>query len=55
VIPDGAGYVSVPGALVPADPQHDYKAIINAEHAASSPSQPLGALESDVKNSQPVE
>jgi intracellular sulfur oxidation DsrE/DsrF family protein len=43
-IPDGTGYVEIPGAKVAIDPAHAYKTIIDGESAATKPVDLLPAL-----------
>jgi intracellular sulfur oxidation DsrE/DsrF family protein len=43
-IPDGTGYVAIPGAAVAIDPAHVYKTIIDGQSAAAAPTDLLPAL-----------
>jgi intracellular sulfur oxidation DsrE/DsrF family protein len=43
-IPDGTGYVAIPGAEVAIDPAHAYKTIIDGQSAAAAPTDLLPAL-----------
>lgn len=43
-IPDGTGYVEIPGAQVAINPAHAYKTIIDGQSAATKPTELLPAL-----------
>lgn len=44
MIPDGPGYVEIPGAQVAINPAHTYKAVIDGQSAAPKPTALLPAL-----------
>jgi len=44
LVPDGPGYVAIPGAKVAIDPAHDYKMVIDGQNAADHPTDLVPAL-----------